>query len=118
MSIAVLRLIGFILGIFLITLAVSMAIPMLTLVIYERNDDMSAFLWSSLITAVSGLLLINKGRPEDAQLRPRDMYMLTTASWVVVCMFAALPMVLIQHISYTDAFLKRCPASPPPDRPS
>ncbi|MGF6398541.1 trk system potassium uptake protein TrkH [Pseudomonas frederiksbergensis] len=106
MSIAVLRFIGFILGIFLITLAVSMAIPLLTLVIYERNDEMSAFLWSILITVVSGLLLINKGRPENAQLRPRDMYMLTTASWVVVCMFAALPMVFIQNISYTDAFFE------------
>lgn len=46
MSFAVLRLIGFILGTFLITLAVSMAIPMLTLVIYERKEDMSAFLWA------------------------------------------------------------------------
>src|SRR3546814_20361554 len=34
------------------------------------------------------------------------MYLLTTASWVVVCTFAALPMVFIQHISYTDAFFE------------
>lgn len=106
MSIAVLRLISFILGIILITLAVSMLIPMLTLVIHDRKDDMSAFLWSSLITALCGLVMINKGRPENVQLRPRDMYMLTTASWVVVCIFAALPMVLIQHISYSDAFFE------------
>ena len=52
MSLAAIRLIGFILGIFLITLAVSMAIPMITLVAYERNDDLSAFLWSSLITFI------------------------------------------------------------------
>ncbi|VVO34006.1 TrkH family potassium uptake protein [Pseudomonas fluorescens] len=106
MSIAVLRLIGFILGIFLITLAVSMVIPMFTLVVYDRSDDLSAFLWSSLITFVCGLALIIRGRPEVAQLRPRDMYLLTTASWVVVCAFAALPMVLIHHISYTDAFFE------------
>lgn len=80
MSIAVLRLIGFILGIFLITLAVSMVIPMFTLVVYDRSDDLSAFLWSSLITFVCGLALIIRGRPEVAQLRPRDMYLLTTAS--------------------------------------
>src|SRR3989344_2668335 len=106
MSIAVLRLIGFILGIFLITLAVSMVIPMFTLVVYDRSDDLSAFLWSGLITFVCGLALIIRGRPEVAQLRPRDMYLLTTASWVVVCAFAALPMVLIHHISYTDAFFE------------
>lgn len=106
MSLAAIRLIGFILGIFLITLAVSMAIPMVTLVVHERSDDLSAFLWSSLITFICGLLLIVRGRPETGNLRPRDMYLLTTASWVVVCAFAALPMVFISDISYTDAFFE------------
>ena len=103
MSLAAMRLIGFILGIFLVTLAVSMVIPMITLVAYERSDDLSAFLWSSLITFICGLLLIVRGRPDAVHLRPRDMYLLTTGSWVVVCTFAALPMVLISGISYTDA---------------
>lgn len=106
MAFSTLRIIGFILGIFLITLAASMVIPLLTLLIYERSDDLSAFLWSSLITLVAGLALVIPGRPENAQLRPRDMYLLTTGSWLVVCIFAALPMVLIQHISYTDAFFE------------
>jgi trk system potassium uptake protein TrkH len=106
MSIAAMRLIGFILGIFLITLAVSMAIPMITLVVYERSDELSAFLWSSLITLVCGLLLIARRSSETIQLRSRDMYLLTTGSWVVVCIFAALPMVFIRHISYTDAFFE------------
>ncbi|WP_166360625.1 TrkH family potassium uptake protein [Pseudomonas akapageensis] len=106
MSLAVLRLVGFILGIFLITLAVSMTLPMLTLMIYDRNDGLSAFLWSSLITFTCGLALVVKGQPKDTHLRPRHMYFLTTASWVVVCAFGALPMVLLQHISYTDAFFE------------
>ncbi|MCO6055496.1 TrkH family potassium uptake protein [Pseudomonas sp. MOB-449] len=106
MSLPTLRTIGFIIGLFLITLAVSMVIPMLTLLIHERTDDIFAFLWSSLITFVVGLALVGPGRPEHAHLRPRDMYMLTTASWVIVCCFAALPMVLIQHISYTDSFFE------------
>lgn len=106
MAFSTLRIIGFILGIFLITLAASMVIPLLTLLIYDRSDDLSAFLWSSLITLVAGLALVIPGRPDNAQLRPRDMYLLTTGSWVVVCVFAALPMVLIQHISYTDAFFE------------
>ncbi|PRW84815.1 potassium transporter TrkH [Pseudomonas simiae] len=106
MSIAAIRFIGFILGIFLITLAVSMAIPMITLVVYERSGELSAFFWSSLITLISGLMFIVRGRPETPQLRPRDMYLLTTASWIIVCSFAALPMVFIHHISYTDAFFE------------
>ncbi|MDE3740061.1 MULTISPECIES: TrkH family potassium uptake protein [Pseudomonas] len=106
MSLSTLRTIGFIIGLFLITLAVSMVIPMLTLLLFERTDDIFAFLWSSLITFVAGLALVGPGRPENSHLRPRDMYMLTTASWVIVCCFAALPMVLIQHISYTDSFFE------------
>lgn len=106
MALSTLRMIGFIIGLFLITLAVSMVIPMLTLLIYQRQDDLDAFLWSSLITFVAGLLLVGPGKPKDAHMRPRDMYLLTTLSWVVVCIFAALPMVIIQHISYTDAFFE------------
>ncbi|MBX9913314.1 MAG: TrkH family potassium uptake protein [Pseudomonadaceae bacterium] len=106
MAFSTLRIIAFILGIFLITLAISMLIPMLTLVIFERRDDLSAFAWSSLISFVAGLAMVLPGRPEHVHLRPRDMYFLTTASWVVVCCFAALPMVLIQHISYTDSFFE------------
>ncbi|WP_339522272.1 TrkH family potassium uptake protein [Pseudomonas sp. EA_35y_Pfl2_R111] len=106
MSLPTLRIIAFILGIFLITLAVSMLIPMLTLLLYSRTDDLNAFLWSSLVTATAGIAMVIPGRPKDAQLRPRDMYLLTTGSWLVVCIFAALPMVLIHHISYTDAFFE------------
>ena len=55
MALPTLRIIGFIIGIFLITLAVSMAVPMATLVIFERTGDMPSFLWSSLITFIAGL---------------------------------------------------------------
>ena len=106
MAFSTLRIIGFIIGIFLITLAVSMALPMLTLLAFERTDDLTAFLWSSMITFIAGIALVIRGKPQHSQLRPRDMYLLTTASWVVVCCFAALPMVLITHISYTDAFFE------------
>jgi trk system potassium uptake protein TrkH len=106
MALPTLRMIGFIIGIFLVTLAISMVIPMLTLVIFHRTSDMHSFLWASLITFICGLALVIPGRPDNAQLRPRDMYMLTVSSWVVVAIFAALPFLLTQHISYTDAFFE------------
>ena len=106
MALPTLRIIGFIIGIFLITLAVSMVVPMTTLVIFERTSDMPSFLWSSLITFLAGLALVIPGRPEHVHLRPRDMYLLTVSSWVVVCVFAALPFLLTQHISYTNAFFE------------
>ncbi|WP_028694850.1 TrkH family potassium uptake protein [Pseudomonas cremoricolorata] len=106
MALPTLRILGFIIGIFLITLAVSMTVPMATLVMFERTEDLPSFLWSSLITLGAGLALVLPGRPEDVHLRPRDMYLLTVSSWVVVCIFAALPFLLTQHISYTNAFFE------------
>ncbi|AIZ32152.1 TrkH family potassium uptake protein [Pseudomonas sp. K1(2024)] len=106
MALPTLRIIAFIIGIFLITLAVSMVVPMATLMIFERTADLPSFLWSSLITFIAGLAMVLQGRPEHVHLRPRDMYLLTVSSWVVVCVFAALPLLLTQHISYTDAFFE------------
>ena len=59
MSLPTLRTIAFILGIFLITLAISMLLPLLTLLIYSRTDDLNAFLWSSLVTAIAGIAKMN-----------------------------------------------------------
>ena len=106
MALPTLRIIGFILGIFLITLAASMLLPLLAQLWYGRTDELAPFLWSSLATFATGLALVLPGRPADAQLRPRDMYLLTTASWLVVALFAALPMLMIRDLSYTDAFFE------------
>ncbi|TDV63281.1 TrkH family potassium uptake protein [Pseudomonas sp. LP_7_YM] len=106
MALPTLRIIGFIIGIFLITLAIAMVVPMVTLLIFDRTGDMPSFLWASLITFIAGLALVGQGRPEHVHLRPRDMYLLTVSSWVVVCVFSALPFLLTQHISYTDSFFE------------
>ena len=98
-----LRIISFINGIFLLTLAISMTIPMLTLLLFGRAHELNAFLWSSLITFIAGMTMIVQGRPKDVQLRPRDMYLLTVSSWVLVGLFAALPFMFSQHLGLTDA---------------
>lgn len=106
MALPTLRIIGFIIGIFLITLACGMLLPILTLVIYGRINEIDSFIWAGTITLCAGLALVLPGRPEHVHLRPRDMYMLTTASWLVVCVFAALPLNFLQDLSYTDAFFE------------
>ncbi|MBD9484657.1 TrkH family potassium uptake protein [Pseudomonas sp. PDM14] len=106
MSVPTLRIIAFINGIFLITLAISMMVPIVTLLVFERPQDINSFLWSSLITFIAGLAMVIQGRPQNSQLRPRDMYMLTVSSWVLVSIFAALPFVFTQHVSYTDAYFE------------
>ncbi|KFX67849.1 potassium transporter TrkH [Pseudomonas taeanensis MS-3] len=106
MALPTLRIIAFINGIFLITLAISMVVPMLTLVLFERAQELNGFLWSSLFTFVAGLAMVLQGRPADTQLRPRDMYMLTVSSWLLVCLFAALPFMLFQRMSIADAIFE------------
>lgn len=106
MALPTLRIIAFIIGIFLITLAIAMIVPIATLVIFDHLEDLRSFLWASLLTFLAGMALVIPGRPEHVHLRPRDMYLLTVSSWIVVCVFAALPFLLTQHMSYTDSFFE------------
>jgi trk system potassium uptake protein TrkH len=106
MTLPTLRILGFINGIFLITLAISMLVPVGTLLVYEQPQGINAFLWSSLITFIAGITLVAQGRPQNSQLRPRDMYMLTVSSWILVSIFAAVPFLFTQHVSFTDAYFE------------
>ncbi|MFI8481199.1 TrkH family potassium uptake protein [Pseudomonas sp. NPDC078700] len=106
MSKSTLRILAFINGVFLITLSVSMLVPVITLLVFERPGEINSFLWSSLVTFISGLVLVAQGRQQITQLRPRDMYMLTVSSWVMVCLFAALPFIFAQHMSVTDSLFE------------
>lgn len=106
MPISSLRILAFINGIFLLTLALSMLVPVVTLLIFERPQEINAFLWSSLITALTGMAMVAQGRPQQTHLRPRDMYMLTVSSWVMVSIFAALPFLFAERASITDAYFE------------
>lgn len=70
MPLASLRILAFINGIFLVTLALGMLVPVITLLIFEQTQGINAFLWSSLITALTGIAMIAQGRPQQTQLRP------------------------------------------------
>lgn len=101
------RSISYIVGFFLIALSVSMLVPLTTSFIFEHTaNDIAAFFWSALVTFFAGFLMIKQKGSLQIQLRPRDMYFLTASSWIMVCIFAALPMTMISHISYTDAFFE------------
>lgn len=106
MPLSSLRILAFINGIFLVTLALSMLVPVITLLIFEQPQGINAFLWSSLITALVGIAMMAQGRPQQTRLRPRDMYMLTVSSWVMVSIFAALPFIFAERASITDAYFE------------
>ena len=63
MSLSILRIVGFIIGIFLIVLGLSMAVPMLTLLHFDQPEGLMPFIASSIITLAFGALLVLR-RPE------------------------------------------------------
>ena len=106
MSLSILRIVGFIIGIFLIVLGLSMAVPMLTLLHFDQGERLMPFIASSVITLAFGALLVLQRPEQNVQFRPRDMYFLTTATWVGVGLFASLPMVFDPQISLANAFFE------------
>lgn len=84
-----------------------MTVPLATSLMFKHVDnDIAAFSWSAVITFLVGFFMIKQKGTLHIHLRPRDMYFLTVCTWVLVCIFAALPMIFIRHISYTDAFFE------------
>lgn len=96
----------FVTGLFLIGLALIMWVPL----IYIRvlgEAGWREFLYSSAITLVSGVVLAVAFRQRQGfALVPRQVFVLTTFTWLSVSVFAALPMLLIHHINFTDAFFE------------
>lgn len=95
-----------IIGILLLALAGFMLIPALA-DLFVANPDWQRFLAASAITTVAAGLLIfsTRGTPIDFGLR--EAFFLTTASWVLLSGFAALPFIFSERaLSYTDAFFE------------
>lgn len=96
----------FVTGLFLIGLALIMWVPLIY--IWVLNEDgWREFLLSSAITLSSGVVLATLFRQRQGfALVPRQVFVLTTLTWLSVSIFAAMPMLLIHHIDYTDAFFE------------
>ncbi|MEA3250335.1 MAG: TrkH family potassium uptake protein [Pseudomonadota bacterium] len=86
-----------------LVLAAFMAVPWLVL-IAERDGDARAFALSlAIVVGAVAVALLMTWRTE-IELKPRQMFVLTTLSWVSVSGFASLPLVLgAPQLSFTDA---------------
>ncbi|MCM2971058.1 TrkH family potassium uptake protein [Larsenimonas suaedae] len=92
-----------ILAMLLLVLAVIMAVPLVVLII-EQNSDLWAFVYAELVTLVSAGLMLLVTRQIEIQLKPRQMFILTTLSWVTISTYASLPLVFgAPHLSMGDA---------------
>ncbi len=93
-----------ILGAILNLLALFMLVP-LALAVADDSAHQMAFVASALVTCVAGMLALAAGRRADFQfMQPRQVFLITTGSWLGVCMFSALPFLLISSpLSLADA---------------
>ncbi|MFP2770179.1 TrkH family potassium uptake protein [Oceanisphaera sp. KMM 10153] len=100
-----LRPIAFILSMALSKLALFMWLPTL-LALSGRSQGFQEFLLATLLTHSTALFLLALGRREKIHLRIKEMFLLTTLVWTLICVFGALPFVFISHIDFTDAFFE------------
>jgi trk system potassium uptake protein TrkH len=95
----------YILGLFLSMLTAFMLIPLVFALVYSE-ETVSAFMLSALATGTSATLCLRKGQSKAIHLNIRDMFLLTSLTWLIVGLFAAMPFTLYHGIGYTDAFFE------------
>ncbi|MEM6390679.1 MAG: TrkH family potassium uptake protein [Pseudomonadota bacterium] len=89
-----LRPVGYVLGLLLAVLGLSMLVPM-ALDLARQNDHWSAFAEAALITVLSGVfLMISCGAARRQALSLQQTFLMTFGVWLVLPLFAALPFVL------------------------
>ena len=96
----------FITGLVVSKMVFFMYLPM-ALAFYNDSLGGVEFLSAIVISHLASILFVFiGGEKERSRLGVREMFLLTTGVWVLASVFAALPFVLIEHISYSDAFFE------------
>jgi trk system potassium uptake protein TrkH len=99
------RVVLHVVGLFLLLLAAMLLVPA-AYALLASEAEWRPFLLSSVIVAATGGTLVSVFRLGQFRLYPREAFALTTLTWLLVSTFAALPLIFIEHISYTDAFFE------------
>ena len=74
---------------------------------YYGEDDLLAFLISTILSISAGFVFKYIGRNADNSLSRRDSYFLVTATWVIFTIFGMLPFLIGGYIpNVTDAFFE------------
>ncbi len=95
----------FTLGVLQIILGISMIFPILAQYFYNRID--SAFISSSLVTIIFGILFFLLNLDHDKKLNLPQAFLLTALSWLSIAVFGSLPFVFSElNLSFTDAFFE------------
>ncbi|MDC0610868.1 TrkH family potassium uptake protein [Vibrio sp.] len=95
----------FVLGLVLSKLALFMYVPTL-LSFFSGTPGFLDFAKSVIITHLASFILLSLGRSAKFKLNVRDMFLITSLVWSIASIFAALPFVFINHITFTDAYFE------------
>lgn len=95
----------FVLGLVLSKMALFMYVPM-ALSFVSGTAGFLEFAKAIIITHIASFILLSLGRSAKFRLSVRDMFLITSLVWTVASVFAALPFVFINHISFTDAYFE------------
>jgi trk system potassium uptake protein TrkH len=96
-----------VLGVLLTLFSFSMLPPVLVSFIYHQRD-VDGFLTAFSLTFLVGLFLWFVFRRQQAELRPRDGFIIVGVFWVVLSFFGSLPFFFDQHmnLTFTNAFFE------------
>ncbi len=101
--IKLLRPILYICGILALIMAALMLLPA-GFAYFTHDQELQPFLDSAAVTAVSGLTLILIFRSSTISLATRQLYLLTTFSWILLSLAGSLPLIFAHHpLSLVDA---------------
>ncbi len=96
----------FVLGVLLTTLAVTMVVPAIA-DLADGNPDWQVFAISSAVTFFIGVSLVLGFRARRFVVSVHQTFVLTTAAWIVLTGFAALPFSFAAlDLSYADAYFE------------
>lgn len=104
-----LRPIVFVLGVLLLTVAAIQLVPAVYILMTSTGTDpnLRAFLTASAVTLFAGVPMALFARGANFRLVPRQLYLLTVMSWLVVGAFCAIPFALSDmHMSVVDSFFE------------
>ncbi|WP_205598579.1 Trk system potassium transporter TrkI [Halomonas sp. NO4] len=92
-----------VLAVLWLVLALFMTVPLGVLLI-EADPDARAFLLSILVVLAAVALTWLATRKVAVELKPWQMFVLTTLSWITISGFASLPLIFgAPHLSFTNA---------------
>lgn len=100
-----LRPIVFVIGLVLSKIALFMYIPTLV-AFFSGTAGFIEFGKAVIITHAAAFICISLGKTKRFHLSVRDMFLITSLVWMIASIFAALPFVFINHISFTDAYFE------------